>query len=472
MLASIRSFLAALGTKASEAAPIIYRMYMSQPWGVYRQRNPAHYSEEAYKKNSVAYAAIGRVARACAYVPIKLRRVGGANIERHPLLDLVRRPNPWQSGRELMEALTAYFLLTGDIYLEGLAPSDGAPPRELWALRPDRVRVVPGQYGPMGYVYEVGGTRKTWDCDPITGKSPILHVKTFNPLSDWYGMSPVEAAAYAIDQHNMAGEWNQALLQNSGRPSGAMVYTDKNGGTLSDKQFARIKEEINTSMAGSKNAGRIPILDGGLDWRAMSMSPTEMDWVNGKNQSARDICLVFDVPPMLLGIPGDNTYSNYKEARQAFYEDAVLPKLDCILEALNHWLAPAYGEGLELYADVDSLPALEPKREARWTAIKDAAWMTINEKRKATGLEPVADKEADALFVPSGLMPLAGSMDAPELDEADPASEDEAEDSADEEATPPVGKKPGKVPPKGKQPATGGGKAPGKKYIWETLGHK
>ena len=180
-----------------------------------------------------------------------------------------------------------------------------------------------------------------------------------------------------------------------------------------------------------------------------------MDWLNGKNLSAREICLVFNVPPMLLGIPGDNTYSNYKEARQAFYEDAAIPLLDDFLEAFNHWLMPAYGqEGLELFPDVDNLPALEPKREARWAAMQNASWMTINEKRIATGLDPVDDEEGDEIFLPSGLMPLKGSTEPPDMNE-DPNAEDP---NAEQNNKKPVGsKKPG---------MTGGGK-PEKKYIWQ-----
>lgn len=461
------------GVKASITQPIIYAMYAGQTWGVYTKRNFAQYSDDAYKRNAVAYAAIQRLAQSCAYVPLKVRR-GEQVLEDHPVLKLLKRPNPWQSGPSFMESVVAYYLLSGNTYIEGVGP-DNAPPLELWSLRPDRMRVIPGKFGPDGYLYEVNGTRKDWACDPLEGKSPILHLKSFNPLDDWYGMSPVEAAAYAVDQHNMAGEWNQALLQNSARPSGALTYDNAAGGTLSEKQFIRLKEEINSAMAGSRNAGRVPILEGGLKWQQMSMSPAEMDWINGKNLSAREICLVFKVPPMLLGIPGDNTYSNYKEARQALYEDGALPLLDGVIEGINHWLMPAYGEeGLELFADIDNLPALEPKREARWTAMQNASWMTINEKRLATGLKPVPDKEADEIFLPSGLMPLKGSTEPPDMGEGLPGmgGEDEGDKEPGEEGEKPEpGKKPA-FPPKGKGKPTTGGGLPTKKYMWEDYSTK
>lgn len=464
--------------KFSAASPLIFRMYAAQPWGVFTKRNYAQYSDDAYKRNAVAYACIKRVAEACASLPLKLRNQGGKVIDDHPVLQLLKKPNPFQSGHELFEAVVAYFLLSGNTYIEGIGP-DNAPPLELWSLRTDRVRVVPGQFGPAGYVYEVNGARKDWPCDPIQGKSPILHVKTFNPLDDWYGMSPVEAAAYAVDQHNMAGEWNQSLLQNSGRPSGALVYSNNAGGTLSDKQYARLKEEINAALVGTRNAGRVPIFDGGLSWQQMSMTPAEMDWINGKAVSAREICLVFNVPPMLMGIPGDNTFSNYKEARQAFYEDTVLPVFDGILDGLNRWLLPAFAglEGYELFVDVEKLPALEPKRAERWQAVATADWLTINEKREATGYERITQPEADEVFLPSGLMPLTGSTEPPEAAET-PGPEG---DGAPEGEDPPAGEQQGGQDNAGEGGGSGegtGGAKPGKgkpvppntkKYVWERI---
>jgi hypothetical protein len=169
----------------------------------------------------------------------------------------------------------------------------------------------------------------------------VRHLKLFNPLDDWYGMSPIEAGAYSIDQHNEAMAWMQALLQNSARPSGALVVS--NGNTLSDDNFQRLKAQIEEQYSGSGNAGRPMLLEGGLDWKAMGLSPTDMGIIESKYSSARDVALALGVPPQLLGIPGDNTYSNYAEARLAFWEDTALPMLDYIIQDWNAWLAAPYG---------------------------------------------------------------------------------------------------------------------------------
>ncbi|MEA3035393.1 MAG: hypothetical protein QOH04_1155, partial [Sphingomonadales bacterium] len=116
--------------------------------------------------------------------------------------------------------------------------------------------------------------------------------------------------------HNAATKWNKALLDNAARPSGALVYAPGDGAVLADEQYDRLKGEIEESFSGSANAGRPMLLDGGLKWQAMSLSPADMDFVGLKAAAAREIALAFGVPPMLLGLPGDATYANYQEANR------------------------------------------------------------------------------------------------------------------------------------------------------------
>ncbi len=447
-------------TKSSETAPFVFAMYGHQTNGIYHNRNPAQYADDAFKRNVIAYRAITVVSRACAFVPLEVH-IGEKKMEEdHPLVKLLKRPNPWQGGSSFIESVIGYYLLTGNTYIEGVGPENEAP-RELWSLRSDRMRVIPNEMGVGGYVYEVNGRKKIWKCDPIEGKSQIMHMRTWNPLSDWYGMSPVEAAAYAIDGHNMSGEWNQALLQNSARPSGALVYKADHGATMTEKQFERLKEQINAAYSGTRNAGRPVILEGDLDWKQMSLSPADMDWINGKATSAREIAQVFGVPSQILGIPGDNTYSNYQEARQSLYEDTIVPILDQLCDNLNVWIAPAFGEQVVIKANLENLPALAPKREKLWNMVTASTWLTVNEKRKLTGFDEIDAPEADEVMIPSGIVPLTMQPDPAEggvmpNGEEDPLNEDP--ENADEEATEeepidkvkpgqkPVGKKP--FPPK------------------------
>jgi HK97 family phage portal protein len=293
------------------------------------------------------------------------------------------RPNQRQTGSELIESVTGFLMVAGNAYVELVAVA-GAP-RELHALRPDRVKVVPGPEGwPEAYEYSVAGRALRFDMNERP--TPILHVALFNPIDDHYGLSPLEAAAFALDVHNAAGAWNKALLDNAARPSGALVYSAS--GNLSEEQFERLKRELEAHYQGAANAGRPLLLEGGLDWKNLSLSPKDMDFVEAKHVAAREIALAFGVPPMLLGIPGDNTYSNYAEANRVFFRQTVVPLAHRIASALMAWLRPAFGEGLRLAPDLDQVPALSAERESLWKRIGAASFLSDDEKRQAVGYGP------------------------------------------------------------------------------------
>lgn len=368
-------------------------------------------ADEAYRRNVIAFRCVNEVAGSAAAVPWLLYEGHGASRrehEAHPLLSLLRRPNPSSGGVAFMESVYAHLLIAGNAYIEAVTPDDraflDAPPKELHTLRPDRVSVLPGALGlPLGYRHEADGVRRDFPVDQVTGRGRLLHLKSFNPLDDWYGLSPIEAAAYSIDQHNEAGAWNQSLLQNGARPSGALVYggADGAGMRLSDEQYERLKAEVEAQFQGARNAGRPLLLEGGLSWHEMALSPKDMDFINAKHTAARDIALAFGVPPMLLGIPGDNTYANLREARLALWEDTVIPLIRRVADALNAWLAPLYGEALRLDVDLDEVSALALRRERLWQRLAGADWLTREEKRAATGYAPMpqgtsSDTEATA----------------------------------------------------------------------------
>jgi HK97 family phage portal protein len=127
------------------------------------------------------------------------------------------------------------------------------------------------------------------------------------------------------------------------------------------------------------------LLEGGLDWKPMALSPKDMDFMEAKHSAAREIALAYGVPPMLLAVPGDNTYSNYQEANRVFWRATVLPLAGRIANALTQWLAPSFGAGLVLAADTDRIEALSADRAALWERVTKAPFLTVNEKRAAIG---------------------------------------------------------------------------------------
>ncbi len=358
---------------------------------VWMDRNYAQFAREAYAQNVIAHRAIDLVATAAASVKLKLYATNAKGerreVKKHAALELLKRPNPMQGAGEFFQAVYHYYQISGNAFVQAVGVK-GEAPKELHLLRPDRVAVVAGSGAlPEGYRYMVGENTRSFPVDKITGRSQILHLRSFHPLNDWYGLSPVEAAAYSIDQHNQSGAWNQALLQNGARPSGALVVRAEamGGGSLSGEQYNRLKNQIDEQFSGAANAGRPLLLEGGLEWKEMSISPKDMDFVEAKNSSARDIALAFGVPPQLLGIKGDNTYSNLAEARLSLWEQTIVPLVQRTADALGGWLLPMFGGNFEIVPDIDAISALATRNQAIWDRVEKASFLTDDEKRAAVG---------------------------------------------------------------------------------------
>ena len=348
-------------------------------------------AREGMMANAIAYRCVRMIAEAAASVPWLLYE-GAVEIETHPLLTLLTAPNEIESGAVLFERWYAFLQCAGDSYLQAVT-IDGAV-RELFVLRPDRVTVVQDANGwPRAYDYKVNNvtTRITRDAN---GFLPILHARLFHPLDDTYGFSPIAAAGSAVEIHNAGAAWTKSLLDNAARPSGALIYKGPDGAPgLTADQFARLKSELENAYAGAVNAGKPMVLEGGLDWRAMSYTPSDMDFSDIRNSAAREIALAFGIPPMLLGIPGDNTYANYREANLAFWRQTVLPLVSRTAQSLTRWLAPKFGDNLRLDFDIDTIDALTQDRESTWDKLNAAAFLTLNEKRAAAGYGPVEGGE-------------------------------------------------------------------------------
>ncbi len=363
--------------KASRALQAVAVNLVGRP--VWTPRDYGALAREGFQKNAVVHRAVRLVAEAAAALPLVLLE-RGRGVAEHPLIALLRRPNAREGGQRFLESVYGHLLVSGNAYLEA-ALVDGVP-RELHALRPDRMRVVPGADGwPQGYDYAVGSQVVRFESRR-EGVQPVLHLTLFHPADDHYGLSPMEAAATALDIHNAAGAWNKALLDNAARPSGAMIVQ---GAALSDSAFDRLKEELNSTYQGAANAGRPLLLEGGLAWTPLSLTPKDMDFVEAKAAAAREIALAFGVPPLILGLSGDNTHANYAEANRAFYRQTVIPLARRTGEALSQWLSPAFGTDLTLEPDLDAIEALALERESLWRRVSAAAFLSDDEKREAVG---------------------------------------------------------------------------------------
>jgi HK97 family phage portal protein len=364
-------------------------LFAGEPW----PRGYEAQVREAYLGNPVAQRAVRLVAESVASVPVYEIGEGGEP----PPPRSARSPSPSRGGvvtPALLETAATQLLLHGNAFVQVLQDADGMP-AELFALRPERVTVEPGPSGwPAAYRYKVGEAVSRIPALDGLGRPGLAHLRSAHPLDDHYGLGCLGAAAGAVAVHNAAAKWNKALLDNGARPSGALVC-ESGDGALSAEQFERLRSELEAVFSGADNAGRPLVLDGGLKWQAMSLTPADMDFAGLKAAAAREIALAFGVPPMLLGLPGDSTYANYREANRALWRLTVLPMAERILGGIGEALA-SWWPGLRLAADLDRISALAEERERLWRQVTAADFLTREEKREMLGFQPERGPQAEA----------------------------------------------------------------------------
>ena len=416
-------------------SPIVY--YNSLGYDTTNKIAYEDLATDGYQSNAIVNRCINEISNNASRVKINLFR-GDQELDNHPLLDLLYNPSPTLSQVEFFQSAFSYLLISGNNYMLSVS-GDRTPPTELYNLRPDRIRIRTGNRAmPQSYDYVLNGNIvESYEVDQATGNSKVKHIKLFNPLDDYYGMSPISACSVDIDQHNLANKHNVNLLQNGARPSGAVIFKpkDETGGhvQLSDVQRDQLVNDINQRFSGTGNAGKPMLLEGDFDWKEMGLSPKDMDFIQLKNMSAKDIALVYGVPSQLIGIPDSQTYSNFAEAKLALYNETIIPLLDRFQGDLNEWLTPMFGEDLELRYDIDSIPAMAEQRkrvfESVVTGVQNGI-LTRNEAREQLGYETVDG--GDSLLVAANLMPLNIASEENDTDVGEDIPTEEVEEEANE----------------------------------------
>jgi len=325
---------------------------------------------ESFQKNVFAFRSINLIASGIASIPMYVKN-GDLTIN-PKLTDLLSHPNKEQGRSSFITSIVSYLLLSGNAFI--YSDEDN-----LYCLRSDRVKLVfnEAKTAVKSYVYEVDGVRIPVDLEDI------LHIKFFNPTDDWFGFAPLRSAMYAIDQYNEMSKHNLSILQNGGRPSGCLILKDCK--YLDSTTREEMRQNLSEVYGGSKNAGRIMLLEGGYEWQEMGLSPKDLDFAEAQNTIAREIVQAFGVPPILVGIRGDASFNNYREARAHFWEDTVLPLAELIRTQFTDWLRKKYKTDCEIYFDLDSVPALITKREKLWEKVSNVDFLSTDEKREILG---------------------------------------------------------------------------------------
>jgi len=371
--------------------------------------NYATYAKEGYGGNPYVYACIREIATAIGGIPWLVKRQDNdpsqpdEQIYKHPLVDLIKKPNPRQGWSSFIARAITELYLSGDAFIHAVSVGNGNKVTELRTLRPDRVTPIlitkeDGLEG-MAYEYRLNGKLvATYD------ETEVLQLLFWNPLDDLRGLSPMTAAAMSIDMNNEGRKWNQSLLKNQARPSGMLSMK----GDVGDDTKVALREWMDKNFAGYLNAGKPMISDNDTTWVNLGYSPTEMDWLSGLDLSAREICAAFNVPEELVGGPR-KTYENYNAARKSLYTETVLPLDDMLVDALNNWLVPQFANSDSLYLGYDdsTIEALAEETDKIFARANESTMLSVDERREMVGQKPLGPTgNGDVILVPSTVQPL------------------------------------------------------------------
>jgi len=343
--------------KESRVLPTLITLGLDTP--VWTPRDYEQLAKVGYQTNADVYACINLIIRSARQIPwlVSGKEGGTAVKENHPLLKLLRKPNEYGNESDFKESVLGYLMISGNAYIERSGGSEGGPPVFLYSHRPDRIKVIKGNRRTMigGYEYKAGGEAinfEPWE---------MLHLRLYNPLDDWYGMSPLEAAAYTIDTSNEASALYKRLLQ-KGYPPGAV--TIRGGAGYTDQQVRDLK----MGLKRAADQGEVLVLQD-AEWKEMGYKPVDGALNESKLSSKRDIAAVFGVPSGMVGDTQVKTYANSREERRSLYTEAVIPALTKLRDALNNWLSPLY-DGAYIDFDKDSIDALAEDRDTQATRVK------------------------------------------------------------------------------------------------------
>lgn len=394
----------------AQAVAVALKVGVAQ-WSPYEYRRLV----AQYAKNPIVHRCVTLIAEAVAGIEPTVTE-GGREDTTHAkaCAERLKRPNPEMDRAMLVQRLAAFDALHGNSFVEMVRV--GGTPVEFHAPRPEFFQIIPGADGwPAVYRYEANGARRDYAADIQFGRSEILHIRRFNPSDDIWGLGGLWPASRDLEIYERAQDIAKALFDNGATPSGALVYKPVTAPgaappVLSDEQYAKLKRQMEDRMTGAKNAGRAILLEGGMEWQQFGMTMVDLGAEEIRNEAARGIARAFGVPPMKLGIPGDNTYANYAEANRAFYRDTVLPAAQRIYGAMGRWWAAWFSRPLAFEIDADDIYALAEEVAEKWARLEASTAVTLNEKRDAMGYEKLPPELGDQVYADGFRQPLGATI--------------------------------------------------------------
>ncbi len=420
MINYLRGLGAALTGKAATVnspLPALMDVELYNLWG--KQVGAQYTDAEFYQACVAVYSCTRLRANNIATPPLVVYQKRDGELqavdENHPVQQLLNKVNPWWTRGQLWRATETSLCLQGSAFW-AIYKNLGGKPAEIWWLRPDRMRVIPGgkKYIDRYEYLGLGGNVIKY------APEDIIWLKYFNPLDEFAGLSPIEAARISIEANQDALKWNRNFFKNDATPGRVYIKTDQN---LTKEQSDMMREEWRAKFKGVSRAHGISVFGAGADLKALGINQRDMEFIAGQRYTLEDVCRTLGVPPLLVADLEKATYSNVREAKTLLWYDTLLPELTWIAEEINEMLLPRFGDS-SLYVAFDTTNIQALQEDANTRADRDVKHITsgtktINEVRDEQNLEPVP--WGDSWWIPLTMFPAGEAQpQAAALPEAAP----------------------------------------------------
>ncbi len=345
-----------------------------------------------WRQNELIHACISKTAHTAAQVELKVySRKSGDEVIDHPLKQIIQKPNPQMTEYDFWAAIIINLKLAGKAYFEKERDRGGRV-IALWPLRPDWVReIMQDRLTIKAYEYIPGGV-DTGNTVPLA-VNDVLVFRAYDPGGLYSTWPPVAVVARSGDIDNDITDMYKAILQEGGMPPGILTTKAR----LTKDDVERLRAQWKERYGGWRNWLEPAILDSEASYQKIAYTAEEMGMANLDARVEARICMALDVPPILVGakIGLDRaTYSNYEQARQAWWEDTLIPMYADLLDTVQNQLLPEYdsADNVDVRWDLSRVPALQPDRNAIWANALEAlraGAITVNEFRGIVGMDSI-----------------------------------------------------------------------------------
>jgi len=383
----------------------------SIPWYVYKMKpgEKAKTSLERYKQLSKGLHNKGAFERAL----MERKNAYEENmVTGTPLAKLLERPNPQQAQDQFFQNLFGYRILSGEGNIYG---NDGNIENgkfvELNILPTQFLEIYPDPndlYGLLGYKLMVAQGINI-------PKANVCNWKSWNPdfndvtRSHLRGVSPLRSAWKLLRMSNNAADASAKMTQNGGA-KGALVPQPVNNNIpqMTPEQASIIQRAINERINGTDNKGSVGVMQYPYNYLNFGLSSVDMELVKTLQMTLHQWCRVFGMPIVLFDTD-TSSYNNYTNGMRDLITNTIAPLCAELRDELNAWLVPRFGENVYIDFDISALPELQSDMEKMVSQLKQADWLTFDEKRTAMGYEEKGGAYASS-YVSGGMMPLEMSM--------------------------------------------------------------